>query len=72
MNKEVEKLGQKKKAKYEKEEILRFRAGEESLPPPKITRNWSDEERLIFFLCQIIVTVAKTFMIFQTRYGKTL
>ena len=71
MNKEVEKLGQRKKAKYEKEEILRFRAGEESLPPPKIARNWSDEERL-FFLCQIIVTVAKTFMIFQTRYGKTL
>ena len=50
MNKEVEKLGQRKKAKYEKEEILRFRAGEESLPPPKIARNWSDEERLFFFM----------------------
>ena len=49
MNKEVEKLGQRKKAKYEKEEILRFRAGEEPLPPPKITRNWSDEERLFFY-----------------------
>ena len=31
-------------AKYEKEEHLRFRAEEESQPPPKILRNWTNEE----------------------------
>ena len=33
-----------KRAKSEKEEILRFRAGEEAQPSPKITQKWSDEE----------------------------
>ena len=31
-------------ARYEKEEHLRFRAEEESQPPPKILRNWTNEE----------------------------
>ena len=42
---EVEKLGQKKRRKYEKDETERLRNGDESQMPPSIVRNWTDAQR---------------------------
>ena len=45
VRRQKEELGINRRAKYEKAELERFKNHEPSQPPPKIDRNWSNDER---------------------------